>query len=87
MKGDAFVAFHGSWNKSPDDEGFKVVRIPFNKQTKLPNGEILDVIFEPNIKGCGRCLRPVNVVFDLNGHLIVSSDASQEIIRVTYVNN
>jgi glucose/arabinose dehydrogenase len=83
MTGDAFVAFHGSWNREPA-AGYKVVRIPINKETKLPTGEILDVIFEPNPAGCGRCFRPVNAVFDSRGHLIVSSDASSELIRVTY---
>lgn len=83
MKGDAFVAFHGSWNRNPP-EGYRVVRIPIDPQTRLPTGEILDVIFEPNPATCGRCLRPVNVVFDQRGHLMVSTDGSNEIIRVTY---
>lgn len=83
MIGDAFVAFHGSWNREPP-EGYKVVRIPINPQTRLPTGEMLDVIFEPSPGSCGRCFRPVNAVFDLRGHLMVSTDGSNEIVRVTY---
>ncbi|ODN05481.1 L-sorbosone dehydrogenase [Orchesella cincta] len=83
MTGDAFVAFHGSWNREPP-QGYKVVRIPIDPQTRLPTGEILDVMYEPDPAGCGRCLQPVNVVFNKEGHLLVSADASSEIFRITY---
>jgi len=85
MKGDAFVTFHGSWNREPA-AGYKVVRIPINPQTKLPTGEILDVMFEPNPADCGRCFRPVDLAFDKNGHLMVTADASSEVFRISYEN-
>jgi len=85
MEGDAFVALHGSWN-SDDKVGYKVVHIPFSKSSPyLPTGEINDLLYEPNLASCNNnCLRPVNVVFNKNGHLIVSADSSSEIFKVTY---
>lgn len=87
MRGDAFVAFHGSWNKEPP-AGYRVVRLPFDLETGLPTGEIIDIIFEPDMNNCQqqaqRCFRPVNAIFDHNGHMIVSSDESGDLIRVTY---
>ena len=84
MEGDAFVAFHGSWN-SDNPVGYRVVRIPFNKTTLHPTGEILNIIYEPNTSDCGgSCFRPVNAVFNKDGHLIISADASNEIFRVVY---
>lgn len=78
------MAFHGSWN-SDAPTGYRVVRIPFSKSTLLPTGDILDVIYEPNTGSCGAaCFRPVNAVFNKDGHLIVSADASNEIFRVAY---
>ena len=84
--GDAFVAFHGSWN-SDTPVGYRVVRIPFTKSEPfVPTGEIINVLYEPNPSGCSVCFRPVNLVFNQDGHLIVSADASDEIFRVSYVN-
>jgi glucose/arabinose dehydrogenase len=84
MEGDAFVAYHGSWN-SDIPVGYKVVHIPMSKSAPyLPTGEINDVLYEPDTIGCNNCLRPVNAVFNRNGHLIVSADATSEIFQVTY---
>ncbi|KAL1920018.1 uncharacterized protein VTP21DRAFT_1164 [Calcarisporiella thermophila] len=82
LKGDAFVTFHGSWNRNPP-AGYKVVRIPF-KDGK-PTGEVLDVWGEENAGGCGfaaGCVRPVSAVFNRKGHLFVTSDASNEVWRI-----
>jgi len=81
--GDAFVAFHGSWN-SDVNVGYRVAWLPFNKVTHEPTGQNINVIYEPNLNTCLNCLRPVNVVFDLNGRLIVSADSTNEIFRVYY---
>jgi len=83
-EGDAFVAYHGSWN-SDIPVGYKVVRIPFTKtEPYLPTGQIIDILYEPNTAGCVDCFRPVNAVFNKNGHLIVSADSSAETFKVTY---
>jgi len=76
---DAFVAMHGSWN-SDVKVGYKVVQYVFDKTTLMPTGETLDILFDQNLENPG--LRPVNVVFDRDGHMIVTSDSSNDIIRV-----
>jgi len=81
------VALHGSWN-SDIPVGYKVIHIPFTKTAPfLPTGEILDIIYEPDLATCyerGNCFRPVNAVFNKNGHLIISVDTSDELFKVTY---
>ena len=88
--GDAFVAFHGSKN-SDTPVGYRVVRIPFTKSEPfVPTGEIINVLYEPNPEACSlriTCFRPVSVVFNTAGHLIISADGSNEIFRVSYNNS
>jgi len=84
MNGDAFVAFHGSWN-SDLKVGYRVAWLKFNKETGDPTGESVNVIYEPNLTSCGNgCFRPVNAVLNAKGHLIVSTDDSNELFKVTY---
>jgi len=83
MTGDAFVAFHGSWNRNPP-AGYRVARIPIDPQTHLPTGKVYDILFESNATNCNPCFRPVDLTFDSKGHLIVTADASSELIHVTY---
>ncbi|CAL8072890.1 unnamed protein product [Orchesella dallaii] len=86
MKGDAFVAFHGSWNNNPQ-RGFQVARIPINHETGVRIGEEpIWILREIAPNSCNPCLRPVDLVFDQHGHLIVTSDASGDVIRVMYEN-
>ena len=82
-KGDAFVAMHGSWNRSLHT-GYKIVRLPFknNKAT----GEYQDFVLgftapsgEENVWG-----RPVDTQFMHDGSLLFSDDANGVIYRVTY---
>jgi glucose/arabinose dehydrogenase len=83
VTGDAFVAFHGSWN-SDVKVGYRVAQYPFDKTTLEPTGQYIDAIFDPNVNCGNNCFRPVNVVFNNNGHLIVSTDSSHEIFRLWY---
>ena len=82
-RGDAFVAQHGSWNREPP-VGYALVRLPFDAEG-APTGEI-----EPIVRHAGSDakwpsgLRPVDVRFDLNGRLLFTSDATGEIVRLTY---
>lgn len=87
MKGDLFIAFHGSLNREPPS-GYKVVRIPIHPDTHLPNGKMEDIIVTADTTTCASdpstCLRPVDLVFSQTGHLIVSSDSSNDIIRISH---
>jgi len=80
-KGDAFVTFHGSWNRGTRT-GYKVVRVLF-KDGK-PTGEYEDfmtgfVVSDKEVWG-----RPVGVAVDKDGALFISDDGSGSIWRVTH---
>lgn len=76
----AFVGQHGSWNRSRPF-GYKVVFIPFSGGK--PNGMPVDVLtgfLAPSGKAYGR---PVGVIIDKGGGLLVADDAGNAIWRVT----
>jgi glucose/arabinose dehydrogenase len=80
-RGDAFVTFHGSWNRGMRT-GYKVVRLIF-KDGK-PTGEYEDfmtgfVISDDEVWG-----RPVGVAVGSDGALFVTEDGSGTIWRVTH---
>ena len=80
-KGDAFVALHGSWNRSLRT-GYKIVHLPF-KDGK-PTGEYQDFVIgftagQENVWG-----RPVDVAFAQDGSLLFSDDGNGVVYRVTY---
>lgn len=92
--GDAIVSLHGSWNRPLDDaRGYKVVRLPF-RDDGMPTGEILPLL---EFAGEGDRpigdagietrwpIRPVGLGLLPNGTLLVSSDASDEILAVGYI--
>ena len=81
-KGSAFVAMHGSWNRS-ERTGYKVVRLLFDNNGK-PTGEYEDfltgfVISDQQVWG-----RPVGVAVAKDGSLLVSEDGNGTIWRVSY---
>jgi glucose/arabinose dehydrogenase len=80
--GDAFVAMHGSWNRS-HRTGYKVVRVRL--KAGAPTGEYEDfltgfVVDDDHVWG-----RPVGVAVAQDGALLVSDDASNTLWRVTPV--
>jgi glucose/arabinose dehydrogenase len=78
-RGDLFVAYHGSWNRSVPT-GYKVVRVRF-KDGK-PTG-VED--FATGWLHDGRVLgRPVDLIVGRDGALYVSDDSSGRIYRITY---
>ncbi len=79
MKGDAFVAFHGSWNRT-DKAGYCVDRVLFDDGK--PYGELTYVKF---LTDDGKVLgRPVDVVNAPDGSLLFSDDLGNKIYRLTY---
>ncbi len=55
-KGDAFAAFHGSWNRAKRT-GYKIVRVPIDKKTGKARGDYED--FVTGFVNAGRqCLGP-----------------------------
>ena len=79
----AFIAFHGSWNRSPPT-GFKVVFVPFSEgnPTALP----IDLFRHDgnSAKWPGGDLRPVDVQFDKCGRLFVTESGTGSVIMITY---
>jgi glucose/arabinose dehydrogenase len=79
-RGDAFVAQHGSWNRSVPD-GYRVVRVRFDARGR-PTG------YEPFVDGflTGRRPwgRPVDVAELPDGSLLVSDDHGDRVLRITY---
>lgn len=78
--GNLFIAFHGSWNRTVPT-GYKIVRVPF------ANGKPAG-IYEDFITGWlrdGKKLgRPVDIIQDSKGALLISDDHSGLIYRVVY---
>jgi glucose/arabinose dehydrogenase len=79
-RGDLFVAFHGSWNRT-EPTGYKVVRIPM--RDGQPTGEVQDFI-TGWLQGGDDWGRPVDVRVAPDGSLYISDDGADRIYRVTY---
>lgn len=79
-KSGLFVAQHGSWNRRPKS-GYKVVYVPF--RDGKPVGQPVDVLtgfLNADEKAQGR---PVGVILDKTGALLVSDDVGKVIWRVS----
>ena len=77
--GGAFVGQHGSWNREPPS-GYKVIFVPFNDGA--PTGAPQDIL-SGFLSGDGNAMgRPVGVVFDRTGALLVADDVGNKIWRV-----
>ena len=80
-RGDAFVALHGSWNRSTRT-GYKVIRLLFDNGR--PTGAYED--FLTGFVRSDRAVwgRPVGVTVTADGALLVSEDGNGTIWRVDY---
>jgi glucose/arabinose dehydrogenase len=80
FQGGAFVGQHGSWNRKPHS-GYKVVFVPFDGE--MPSGmpeDVLTGFLNEDGEASGR---PVGVVVDNTGALLVADDVGNVIWRVT----
>jgi hypothetical protein len=80
-RGDAFVAFHGSWNRSTRT-GYKIVRLRVNHG--VPTGEYDDfltgfVVDDHSVWG-----RPVGVTVAHDGALLMTEDGNNTLWRIAY---
>ena len=76
-----FIGQHGSWNRKPHS-GYKVIFVPFDNG-KPANNQPLDVL-TGFLSADGNALgRPVGVVLDKAGALLVADDVGNVIWRVT----
>jgi glucose/arabinose dehydrogenase len=76
----AFIGQHGSWNRKPRS-GYKVIFVPFS--AGRPSGLPIDIL-TGFVDGDGKALgRPVGVVVDKAGALLVADDVGNTVWRVT----
>ena len=75
-----FIGQHGSWNRKPRS-GYNVVFVPFNEGK--PSGDPIDVL-TGFVSADGEAYgRPVGVVIDQRGALLVADDLGNVVWRVT----
>lgn len=87
-RGGAFIAFHGSWNRSPfPQEGYRVVFIPFKDGE--PSGDW--ITFAEGFAGAGRIsssgdaeYRPMGLAIGSDGTLYISDSVEGRIWRIIY---
>jgi glucose/arabinose dehydrogenase len=80
-----FIAFHGSWNRSPEPQaGYRVVFQPMKKGKASGEWETFADRFSPNSGGEGPNRRPVGVAVGPDGALFIADDATGRIWKVVY---
>ncbi|WP_344810205.1 PQQ-dependent sugar dehydrogenase [Chitinophaga oryziterrae] len=84
----AFIAFHGSWNRSPEDQaGYFVVFVPFRDGKPSGKWEVFaDGFAGPGpVKSPGQALhRPCGLAQGPDGSLYVSDDVKGTVYRIVY---
>jgi glucose/arabinose dehydrogenase len=80
-RGDAFVALHGSWNRSTRT-GYKVIRLRF--ANGRPTGEYEDFLTGFASSNSAVWGRPVGVTVAADGALLVSEDGNGTIWRIAW---
>ncbi|MEN5152216.1 PQQ-dependent sugar dehydrogenase [Pseudomonas orientalis] len=76
----AFIGQHGSWNRKPHS-GYKVIFVPF--EGGQPKGKPVDVLTGFLDKDENAMGRPVGVVIDQQGALLVADDVGNKVWRVS----
>lgn len=79
-KGDAFVAQHGSWNRTVPD-GYRIMRITFDDEGNPTGAEPFATGWLEDGSAIGR---PVDIAELPDGSLIVSDDFANVIYRISY---
>ena len=77
-----FIGQHGSWNRKPHS-GYKVIFVPF-ESGKPSGGAPVDVLTGFLSDDGSAFGRPVGVVFDKQGALLVADDVGNVVWRVTF---
>lgn len=80
-RGDAFVACHGSWNRS-SRTGYKVIRVRLNHG--IPTGEYDDFLTGFVVDNHSVWGRPVGVAVAHDGALLVTDDGNSTMWRISY---
>jgi glucose/arabinose dehydrogenase len=84
-RGGAFVAFHGGWYRSPPDNGFNVVFLPFDGTRPASRFEVFADGFAGRDRHPARARhRPVGIAEAADGALFITDDRGGRIWRVIY---
>ncbi|MGF6092846.1 PQQ-dependent sugar dehydrogenase [Pseudomonas sp. 18173] len=80
FKEGAFIGQHGSWNRKPHS-GYKVIFVPFSAGKPVGNPvDVLSGFLNDKEQAMGR---PVGVVIDRQGDLLVADDVGNKVWRVS----
>ncbi|HMS09922.1 MAG TPA: sorbosone dehydrogenase family protein, partial [Pyrinomonadaceae bacterium] len=84
-RGDAFVAFHGSWNRQKLS-GYKIARIKFDANGKLEGNSYEEFVsgWLPDETSNEVWGRPVGLLVHSDGSLLITDDGARKIWRVSY---
>jgi len=85
-QGGAFIAFHGSWNRSPEPQGgYNVVFAPFDGDSPTGTWEVFANGFAgSDVSPGGADHRPVGVAVGPDGSLYISDSQVGKVWRVIY---
>jgi len=81
--GDAFLAFHGSWNRS-EPTGYKIARVHFKNGKPISISDFVTGFLKSDQNVWGR---PVDITVAPDGSLLFSDDKGGKIWRVSYATN
>ena len=79
-RGDLFIAFHGSWNRSKKT-GYKIVRVLIEDGSPVGIEDFVSGWLTPYGSVWGR---PVDIDFSVGGAMFISDDQGGNIYRVVY---
>ena len=83
-QGDAFVALHGSWNREKLT-GYKIIRVKFENGKLVKNGyEDFLTGWLPNENSREVWGRPVGLLVNSDGSLLIADDGANKIWRVSF---
>lgn len=84
FQGDAFVAFHGSWNRA-EPTGYKVVRVHFENGKPVNGYENFATGFWQSGNDPAQVIgRPAGLAVAKDGSLLIADDAGKAVWRVHY---
>jgi len=81
FKGDAVIAFHGSWN-SVNKVGYRIEHLLFDQLTGKPYGSQA-LVGTLSADGKAVLARPVDIIEAPDGSLLWSADDTKQIYRIT----